>query len=79
MYHRAPSASSNVSNSRGRSGTASGTPHLAVKPGLESPLNPREGVARAVALYDFKAVEVSDVRSFLCPHEGFVNFFALSL
>jgi hypothetical protein len=35
-----------------------GTPYITPKPGLEKPLLPHEGVARAIALYDFQAIEV---------------------
>lgn len=33
-------------------------PHITAKAGLTSPLDPTEGVARAIALFDFKGVEV---------------------
>lgn len=36
-----------------------GKPYITPKAGLNEPLSPLEGVARAIALYDFKAVEVS--------------------
>lgn len=36
-------------------------PHIKLRPELSRPLLPHEGVARAIALYDFKAVEVSSL------------------
>lgn len=39
----------------------SGHPDIAVKPELQQPLSPHQGVARAIALFDFKAVEVRDL------------------
>lgn len=36
-------------------------PYIAPKPELKRPLLPHEGVARAIALYDFKAVEKGDL------------------
>lgn len=36
----------------------SSPPHFKTKPELSKPLSPLEGVARAIALYEFKAVEV---------------------
>ena len=34
-------------------------PKLTTKPGLSSPLQPGDGIARAIALFDFRAVQVS--------------------
>lgn len=39
----------------------SSPPPFKIKPELSKPLSPREGVARAIALYEFKAVEVRDL------------------
>jgi len=39
----------------------SSPPHFKTKPELSNPLSPLEGVARAIALYDFKAVEAGDL------------------
>ncbi|KAG9314700.1 Las1-like-domain-containing protein [Chiua virens] len=36
-------------------------PHFKTKPELSKPLSPHEGVARAIALYEFKAVEAGDL------------------
>ncbi|KII86380.1 hypothetical protein PLICRDRAFT_43970 [Plicaturopsis crispa FD-325 SS-3] len=42
---------------------AAGVPShfIAAKPGLSAPLAPHEGVARAIAVYDFRAVEPGDL------------------
>ncbi|KAH7883942.1 hypothetical protein F5I97DRAFT_1896922 [Phlebopus sp. FC_14] len=37
------------------------SPFIKTKPELTNPLSPLEGVARAIALYDFKAVETGDL------------------
>ena len=50
-------------------------PRLTPKAGLNRPLDPHEGVGRAIALYDFNAVEVrSDV--FIGPENNsdFCNY-----
>ncbi|KIK71397.1 hypothetical protein GYMLUDRAFT_149115 [Collybiopsis luxurians FD-317 M1] len=39
----------------------SGQPYIAPKPGLTKPLMPHEGVARAIALYNFEGVEPGDL------------------
>lgn len=36
-------------------------PHIAPKAGLTSPLDPTEGVARAIALFDFKGIQYGDL------------------
>jgi len=36
-------------------------PYIAPKPELTTPLSPHEGIARAIALYDFQAVESGDL------------------
>jgi len=47
-----------LSLGRGQSDRYSPPPFIAPKPELAKPLLPRDGVARAIALYDFTAVEV---------------------
>ena len=41
---------------------SSDIPFIKSRPGLEKPLSPHEGVARAFALFDFNAVEVRDLQ-----------------
>lgn len=50
-------------------------PHIAPKPELTKPLLPHEGVARAIALYDFHAVEVD----ILFPSYSSLNLMNYSL
>jgi len=41
--------------------TGSGHPYVSMKPELSQPLSPAQGVARAIALFDFNAVEPGDL------------------
>jgi lipid-binding SYLF domain-containing protein len=40
---------------------SSGLPYITLKPGLDKPLLPHEGIARGIALYNFQAVESGDL------------------
>ncbi|KAI4522898.1 DUF500-domain-containing protein [Schizophyllum commune Loenen D] len=59
-WNTGSAAGRNTGSAGGRS-TTSPKPHIAPKPELTRPLGPGEGVARAIALYNFDAVEPGDL------------------